>query len=348
MIQDEEMDVMISHGGYIKRLPPNDFRTQSRGGVGVSGMTTQENDFTETVMIGSTKDYLLLFSNQARVFWIKIYEIPLASRNSKGRSMNNLINLEEGEKIVRTINVKEFDERKLIMATANGHIKKTALSAYGHPKKRLGIIAMVLSEGDGLIDVQFTDGEDDVVLTTKNGLSIRFKEEEVRSMGRVSRGVKGMSLREGDQVVSMNIIESDKLIMTICENGYGKKSSFEDYRCAHRGGKGVKTVANIERNGLVVRSITVADDDELLMMTQEGIVVRISTADFRVLGRATSGVRLMKFKKDNDKIVSVVPLSLKEEADDIPKETANEDGSSENATPSENEVSEDAKPSEDQ
>jgi DNA gyrase subunit A len=338
MIQDEEMMVMISHGGYIKRLPPNDFRTQSRGGVGVSGMTTQENDFTETVIVGSTKDYLLLFSNQGRVFWIKIYEIPLASRNGKGRSINNLINLEDGEKIVRTINVKEFDDRELIMATAKGHIKKTVLSAYGHPKKRLGIIAMVLSEGDGLIDVQFTNGENEVVLTSKQGLSIRFKEEEVRSMGRVSRGVKGMSLKDGDQVVSMNIVEDDKLIMTICEKGYGKKSSFEDYRCAHRGGKGVKTVGNIERNGQVVSSITVAEDDELLMMTQEGIVVRISTADFRVLGRATAGVRLMKFKKDNDRIVSVVPLSLKEEATDIPKEASEElsESSSEEGSSEEN------------
>lgn len=331
MIQDEEMAVMISHGGYIKRIPPNDFRTQGRGGKGVSGMTTQENDFTETVMIGSTKDYLLLFSNQGRVFWIKIYEIPLATRNSKGRSINNLINLEAGEKIVRTLNVKDFDERELIMATSNGHIKKTALSAYGHPKKRLGIIAMVLSEGDNLIEVQLTNGKDDVVLTTLNGLSIRFNEEEVRSMGRVSRGVKGMSLKEGDKVVSMNIVEEDKLIMTICENGYGKKSSFEDYRCAHRGGKGVKTVANVERNGQVVSSLTVAEDDELLMMTQEGIVVRISTSDFRVLGRATSGVRLMKFKKDNDKIVSVVQLSVADEAEDIPKEVQSSEDESESS-----------------
>ena len=322
MIQDEEMAILLSHGGYIKRLAPAEFRTQGRGGVGVSGMATQENDFTEYMLIGSTKDYLLLFTNTGRVFWIKVYEIPLATRTSKGRSLNNLINLEEGEKVVNAIAVKEFDERELIMATAQGQVKKTALSAYGNPRKRLGIIAMVLVEGDGLIEVKLTSGKDDVVLTTRMGMSIRFNEQEIRSAGRVSQGVRGIALQEGDSVVSMNIVENDKYIMTICEKGYGKKSSFEDYRCAHRAGRGVKTIANIERNGVVVRSITVGDDDELLMLTQEGIVVRISTADFRVLGRTTSGVRLMKFKKSDDVIGSVVPLPIKDEAGAIPKEAA--------------------------
>ena len=336
MIQDEEMAILLSHGGYIKRLAPAEFRTQGRGGVGVSGMATQENDFTEYMLIGSTKDYLLLFTNTGRVFWIKVYEIPLATRTSKGRSLNNLINLEDGEKVVNAIAVKEFDERELIMSTALGQVKKTTLSAYGNPRKRLGIIAMVLVEGDGLIEVKLTSGKDDVVLTTRMGMSIRFNEEEIRSAGRVSQGVRGIALQEGDSVVSMNIVENDKYIMTICEKGYGKKSSFEDYRCAHRAGRGVKTIANIERNGAVVRSITVGDDDELLMLTQEGIVVRISTADFRVLGRTTSGVRLMKFKKSDDVIGSVVPLPVKDEARAIPKETAvvqdaTEDGAEDNS-----------------
>jgi len=320
MIQDEEMAVMLSHGGYIKRMALTEFRTQGRGGVGVSGMSTQENDFTEYMIIGSTKDYLLLFTNQGRVFWIKVYEIPQSSRTSKGRSIVNLINLEEGEKILTAIPVEKFDERELIMCTGNGQIKKTALAAYGNPRKRLGIIAIVLAEGDCLIDVKLTDGKSDVILTTKNGLSIRFNEVETRSMGRVSRGVRGMSLNEGDQVVSMNIVDNDKKIMTICENGYGKKSSFDDYRTAHRGGRGVKTIANIDRNGLVVRSITVGDDDELLMLTQEGMVLRISTADFRVLGRSTAGVKLFRMKKENDRIIAIVPLALSEEALDIPKE----------------------------
>jgi DNA gyrase subunit A len=322
MIQDEEMAILLSHSGYIKRLAPNEFRTQSRGGVGVNGMATQENDFTEYMLIGSTKDYLLLFTNTGRVFWIKVYEIPLATRTSKGRSLNNLINLEDGEKVVNAIAVKEFDERELVMATKLGQVKKTALSAYGNPRKRLGIIAMVLVEGDGLIEVKFSSGKDDLILTTRMGMSIRFNEEEIRSAGRVSQGVRGIALQEGDTVVSMNIVENDKFIMTVCEKGYGKKSSFDDYRCAHRAGRGVKTIANIERNGVVVRSITVAEDDELLMLTQEGIVVRISTSDFRVLGRTTSGVRLMKFKKADDVIGSVVPLPVKDEANDIPVEKA--------------------------
>lgn len=326
MIQDEEMAVMISHGGYIKRMPPSEFRTQGRGGKGVSAMATQENDFTEYLMIGSTKDYLMLFTNKGRVFWIKVYEIPLASRNSKGRSFNNFINLEDDEKVVNTMNVKDFDARELIMATSQGMIKKTALTAYSNAKKRIGIIAIVLSEGDDLIDVRLSSGEDEIVLTTHNGQSIRFNEEEVRSVGRASKGVRGMNLCDGDKVVSMNIVEKDKLMMTICANGYGKKSSFEEYTLRHRGGKGVKTVANIERNGPVVRSMTVADDDELLMLTQEGMLVRISTSDFRVLGRATSGVRLMKFKKAEDRIISVVPLPIKDEVEDIPKEEALPEG----------------------
>lgn len=319
MIQDEEMAVMLSHGGYIKRMALTEFRTQGRGGVGVSGMSTQENDFTEYMITGSTKDYLLLFTNKGRVFWLKIYEIPQSSRTSKGRSIVNLMNLEEGEKILTTIPVKDFDERQLIMCTANGQIKKTALAAYGNPRKRLGIIAIVLGEGDSLIDVKLTDGKADVILTSQNGLSIRFNEEEARSMGRVSRGVRGMSLAKSDQVVSMNIVDNEKKIMTICENGYGKKSSFDDYRTAHRGGKGVKTINNIERNGQVVRSITVADDDELLMLTQEGMVLRISTSDFRVLGRSTAGVKLFRMKKDNDRVIAVVPLALSDEAEDIQK-----------------------------
>jgi DNA gyrase subunit A len=330
MIQDEEMAIMISHGGYIKRLPPSEFRTQGRGGKGVTGMATQENDFTEYLMIGSTKDYLMLFTNKGKVFWIKVYEIPLASRNSKGRSFNNFINLEDDEKVVNTINVKDFDERELIMATAQGMIKKTALTAYSNAKKRIGIIAIVLSEGDDLIDVRLSSGQDEIVLTSMNGQSIRFNEEEVRSVGRASKGVRGMNLAAEDKVVSMNIVEAEKLMMTICEKGYGKKSSFEEYSVRHRGGKGVKTVGNIDRNGTVVRSMTVAEDDELLMLTQEGMVVRISTSDFRVLGRATSGVRLMKFKKAEDRIISVVPLPIKDEVEDIPKEeAAKEEGSTE-------------------
>lgn len=322
MIQDEDMVIMLSHGGYIKRMAPSEFKVQNRGGMGVTGMSTKEDDITEYMLVGSTKDYLLLFTNQGRVFWLKVWEIPQSSRGSKGRSINNLIDLNENEKILNAIPVKEFDDRELIFATSSGQVKKTALSAYGHPKKRLGIIAIVLAEGDSLIDVQFTNGENDVVLSTRQGMSIRFNEEEVRSMGRVSKGVRGMSLKGDDQVVSMNIVDNDKTIMTVCSKGYGKKSSFEDYRCAHRGGKGVKTIANIERNGEVVRSLTIGDEEELLMLTQEGMVNRISSGDFRVLGRTTSGVRIMKFKKDGDSIVAVVPLLISEEGEDIPKEEA--------------------------
>lgn len=321
LIQDEEMAIMMSHGGYVKRLPLVEFKTQGRGGVGVAGMNTQDNDFTEYLFIASTKDYLLLFTNKGKVYWLKVYEIPQMGRTSKGRSMVNLLNMDKEEKILTAIPVSKFDDRELIMSTAMGMVKKTALSAYSHAKKRLGIIAIVLGEGDSLIDVKLTSGKNDVVLTSKKGLSIRFSEEECRSIGRVSRGVRGMNLSSDDEIVSMNIIEDNKKIMTICEKGFGKKSNFDDYRRAHRGGKGVKTIANIERNGYVVRSISVADDDELLILTQEAMVLRISTSAFRVLGRSTSGVKLIRMKSETDKIISVVPIPVQDEVSEIPAET---------------------------
>lgn len=325
LIQDEEMAVMISHSGYIKRIALDQFKTQGRGGMGVVGMNTQDDDFTESLLVASTKDYLLIFTNKGRVYWLKVYFIPLMGRTSKGRAIANLLNMSKDEKILATIPVDKFDNRELLMATAMGMAKKTALSAYSHPKKGIGIIAIVLAEKDSLIDVKLTSGEDDVVLTTKRGMSIRFPEAECRSMGRVSKGVRGINLNPGDQVVSMNIVEKEKLIMTICENGYGKKSSFEAYRTAHRGGKGVKTIINIARNGHVVRSLTVGDDDELLILTEKGKVVRISTHNIRVLGRSTSGVRLVRLKHNDDKIVAVVPLPLKDEVDDIPEEKVDDD-----------------------
>lgn len=327
LIQDEEMAIMLSNSGNIKRIALDEFKTQGRGGKGVTGMNTQENDFTEYLFVASTKDYLLLFTNLGKIYWLKVYEIPLMGRTSKGRSIVNLVNMEKDEKILTAIPVSQFDDRELVMATANGMVKKTALSAYSNARKRLGIIALVLGEGDSLIDVKLTNGDDHIILTSKKGMAIHFPEEECRSQGRVSRGVRGITLAKGDSVVSMNIVEKEKNIMTICESGYGKKSSFDDYRITHRGGKGVKAIANMERNGDVVRSLTVGEEDELLILTQEAMVLRISTSTFREQGRSTSGVRVIRFKKDNDKIISIVPLAIADEAGEVEKVEEGEDSS---------------------
>ena len=349
LIQDEEMTIMLSNGGNIKRIALDEFRTQGRGGVGITGMNTQESDFTQYLFVASTKDYLLLFTNLGRIYWLKVYEIPLMGRSSKGRSIINLVNMEKNEKILTAIPVSNFDDRELVMATAKGMVKKTALSAYSNARKRLGIIAIVLGEEDTLIDVKLTDGEDDIILTTKNGMATRFSEKECRSLGRVSRGVRGIKLNESDSVISMNIIEKDKNIMTICENGYGKKTNFDEYRVAHRGGKGVKAIANMERNGLVVKSLTVGDEDELLILTQEAMVLRISTSTFREQGRSTSGVRVIRFKKENDKIISIVPLALADEAEiveavEILDETSDGNSTEANIEPNPTEGNTEAKP----
>ena len=307
LIPDEKVALLLSHRGYMKRLSLDEFRTQGRGGKGVTGMNTKEDDFTEFLIAASSKDYLLLFTNLGRVYWIKAYEIPEMGRASQGRAVVNLLSVEAGERILTAIPVNAFDDRELVMATARGTIKKTALEAYSHPKKT-GILAIVLEDGDSLIDVSLVTGDkEDIVLTTAQGLSIRFPERECRSMGRVSRGVQGITLGEGDRVVSMNLLEKGATILTLCENGYGKKSDFDAYRVTHRGGKGVKTISNMERNGPVVRSLTVHEEDEVLLLTNQGMMLRFPTSDLRVLGRATGGVRLMRME-EGDKVEAVVRL----------------------------------------
>ncbi len=322
LIHDDEMAVMLSHGGYIKRLPTSEFRTQGRGGKGVVGMNTRDDDFTENLVIANNKDYLLLFTDYGKVYWKKVYEVPQSSRTGKGRSIANLLNMENDEKILTAIPVREFDERHLMFATANGVVKKTALSAYSNPK-RMGIKAIVLDEGDTLIDVKFTTGKEDIILSTAQGMSIRFVEKECRPMGRVSRGVRGIDLRGEDKVVSMNVVDAEGEILTICAKGYGKKSDFSAFRTTHRGGKGVKTIANIIRNGVIIRSLTVTDQDEVLLLTKHSKVLRFAVAKLRTLGRNTSGVRLIRLE-DDDTVESVVPLAIADEAEDI-QSTAVED-----------------------
>lgn len=315
LIKDEEVAILISHRGYAKRLAITEFRTQGRGGVGVTGMSTHDNDVTEHLIISRTKNMLLFFTDKGKVYWLKSYQIPEMGRASRGRALVNILHMSQQENILSVLSIQDFDERQVVMATANGVVKKTSLTAYSNPKKT-GIKAIVLDDNDSLIDVKLTTGDEEIILTSKSGMSIRFHEEECRSMGRVSRGVRGMKLKKGDTVVSMNIVNSEGEILTICENGYGKKSSFEDFRQTHRGGKGVKTIANIKRNGPVIRSMTVYDGDEIMILTNEGKVLRISTAQLRTLGRATSGVRMIRLREE-DVIREVVPLAIKEEVEEI-------------------------------
>jgi DNA gyrase subunit A len=316
LITDEEVLVMISHSGYIKRMPIDTYRKQGRGGRGIIGSSTKEDDFIEHMFTASTLDYLLAFTDKGKCHWLRVYNIPSLSRQSKGRNIINLLNLGKA-KVESIINVREFDDRQLIMATQNGVVKKTVLSAYGNPRVK-GVNAIKLDENDALIGVAVTSGSDEIVLGTSNGMAIRFSEEQARSMGRVSRGVRGIKLRPGDLVVDMVIVEPDGSLLTVCENGYGKRTSIEDYRQQSRGGLGLINIKATERNGKVVALKAVHDADELMMISANGIIIRTGLEDIRAIGRNTAGVRMIKLKGD-DKLVAVERLA-KVEGDEVDDE----------------------------
>ncbi len=314
LITDEEVLVMISHSGYLKRMPVDTYRKQGRGGRGIIGSSTKEDDFIEHLFTANTHDYLLVFTDQGICHWLRVYHIPTMSRQSKGRNIANLLNLGDA-KITSIINVREFDARQLVMATRNGIVKKTVLSAYGNPRSN-GVIAIKLDFGDLLIGVSITSGSDDIILGTKNGMAIRFNESDARSLGRVSRGVKGIKLREGDEVVDMVIASEGASLLTVCENGYGKRSSLEDYRVQTRGGIGLKNMKTSERNGMVVGLKAVDDDDELMLISAGGIIIRTGLEQVRTIGRNTAGVRMIKLKKE-DKLVAVERLAVDEEDESL-------------------------------
>ena len=317
-IVEEDMVVTISHTGYIKRNAVTLYRAQRRGGKGKTGMKTKEEDFVEQLFIASTKDYLMFFTDAGKVYWLKVYEIPEAGRAARGKAIVNLLNLAAGEKITTILAVKEFVEDKFIMmATRHGVVKKTSLMEYSHPRVG-GIIAVNLDEGDKLITVALTDGRQDVLLASKNGKSIRFKEEDVRTVGRVSRGVRGMSLEGDDLVIGMAILNehfTDSTLFTVTENGYGKRTEIGEYRCQSRGGKGVITIKTNERNGCVVDIKQVSDDNDLMLITDQGKILRVPVAGFSIIGRNTQGVRLM-VKEENERVVAVARLAEKEEAEE--------------------------------
>jgi DNA gyrase subunit A len=316
-IVEEDMVVNITHTGYIKRSAVSLYRAQRRGGKGKTGIKTKEEDFVEHLFIASTKDYMLFFTDAGKVYWLKVYELPEGGRATRGKAIVNLLNLSQGEKISAILTVREFSEDKYIMmATRQGVVKKTPLLEYSHPRAG-GIIAVNLDEGDKLIAVALTDGKQDVLLASSHGKSIRFREEDARPMGRVTRGVRGMTLEDDDVVIGMEIVNdmTGSTIFTVTENGFGKRTELAEYRAQTRGGKGVITIKTTDRNGCVVDIKQVTDENDLMLISDQGKILRVSVAGFSVIGRNTQGVRLM-VTEENERLVAVAKLAEKEEQED--------------------------------
>jgi DNA gyrase subunit A len=306
LITDEEMVITLSHQGYIKRNPLSAYRSQRRGGKGLIGMETKEEDFVEQLFIGATHDYMLFFSNLGRLYWLKAFQLPEAGRATRGKALVNLLTLSEGERITTALPVRDFKEGFLVMFTKKGIVKKTALEKYSNPRGK-GIITIALDEGDELIAVRKTDGKSDLIIGTRNGLAIRFNEEDVRDMGRTAKGVKGIRLSKGDEVVSAEMAEEKTAILTVTERGQGKRSAIEDYPVQGRGGKGVISIKTTEKGGKAVGLMQVRDEDELVMITSSGKLIRTVSKDISLHGRNTQGVRLMDVEGD-DKIVSIAKV----------------------------------------
>lgn len=319
---DDAMIITISHLGYIKRTPLSEFRAQHRGGVGAKGSDTREEDFIEYIYPASMHNYMLFFTQKGRCYWLKVYEIPEGAKNSKGRAIQNLLNIEAGDKVNAFIRVKRLDDEDfinshyLIFCTKKGIIKKTCLEAYSRPRQN-GVNAIVIREDDQVIQVRMTDGNAEVLMANRNGRAIRFHESTVRVMGRVSTGVKGMTLDgDDDEVVGMITMtgKPDETVMVVSEQGYGKRSDLDDYRITNRGGKGVKTLNVTEKTGKLVSIKNVNDSNDLVIINKSGITLRLKVADIRVMGRATQGVRLINLEKRNDEIASVCKVDSEEEA----------------------------------
>ncbi|MBW1886883.1 MAG: DNA gyrase subunit A [Deltaproteobacteria bacterium] len=307
LIAEEDMVVTISHNGYIKRNPISLYRAQRRGGKGMTGVKPKEEDFVELLFVASSHDYLLFFTNKGIVHWKKVHEIPEAGRMSRGKAIVNLLDLKREEKVATTLSLRDFQEgRYIVMATKEGLVKKTDLLSYSHPRTS-GIIALKIKEEDELIAARVTKGEQDIFLTTRKGKSIRFGEYGLRSMGRVASGNIGIRLEKGDKVVGMEILNEGATILTVTENGYGKRTRTEEYRSQARGGKGILTIKTSERNGPVVCAYQVTNQDQLMIITEQGKIIRFRVMDISVIGRNTQGVKLIGLG-EGEKVVGVARL----------------------------------------
>ena len=339
MIPNDEVLITISHLGYIKRTTLSEYRSQGRGGVGSKGATTRDEDFVEEMVMANNHDYMLFFTEQGRCFWLKVYEIPEGSKTSKGRAIQNIINLPKEDKVMAYINTKDLKDEEYInshyimMCTKKGVVKKTSLEAYSRPRTN-GINAITIREGDQLLEAKMTTGKSHIMMAVKSGKAIHFEEEKVRAMGRTAAGVRGIRLAsEDDEVVGMICIEDqESTVLVVAENGYGKRSAVEDYRITNRGGKGVKTINITEKTGKLISLKNVTDQDDLMVINKSGITIRIGVDTLRVMGRATQGVKLIRLR-DDDSIASVAKVSKFESDDEDNLDLNNTD-----STDTENEV----------
>jgi DNA gyrase subunit A len=312
LIVEEDMVVTISHEGYIKRNAVALYRAQRRGGRGKIGATTRDEDFVEHLFIASTHSYLLFFTTAGKVYWRKVHEIPQAGRAARGRSVTNLLSLKPEEKLSAFLPVREFQEnRYLLFATRRGLVKKTDLMQYASPRPS-GIIAIALEQNDEVIGVRLTDGTREAILSTRDGQAIRFKEDEVRPMGRDTYGVWGMRLDEGDEAVALDLVEMGATLLAVAENGYGKRTEMDEYRLTRRGGKGIITMKTTEKTGRVIGVRMVTDDDQIMLVTSGGKVIRLRVNEIRVIGRNTQGVRLIDLES-GERVASVARLAERED-----------------------------------
>ncbi len=323
LIQEKQVAVTLTHLGYLKRIPVDTYKTQKRGGKGITGLTTRENDFVKNLIMTSTHDYLMFFTNTGKAHRIKAYEIPEANRNAKGTPAVNFLNLMQRERITAVIPIKEFSEDKfLIGVTKNGTIKKTSLSNFDTARKT-GIIAMNLKDDDQLVDIKETSGSDNVIIVTKHGKCICFSEDDVRPMGRIAGGVRAIKLEGDDEVVSMELVQPGQELFVVTTNGYGKRTPVKEYKIQVRGGKGLLTYdkSKFKKTGELVGAVAVAEDDEIMLINSDGIIIRIEAKDVSVLGRATQGVKIMKVEEESN-IISLAKVIKEDDEDDIPEEEA--------------------------
>ena len=315
LIADEDMAITVTNTGYIKRTAISTYRMQRRGGKGRIGMRTREEDFVSHLFVASTHAYIMIFSDRGRAYWLKVHEIPDVGPGGKGKAIANLVSMEEGEKIAALLAVMEFPEVEgqqfVVMGTRKGVIKKTDLSAFSNPRAG-GIIAMGVEGGDAVIAVELSDGKEQIFLGTRNGMAIRFDETDVRPMGRMAYGVRGITLRDDDEVVAMEVVREGGTLLTVAQNGYGKRTELEEYRLQSRGGIGIINIQTSDRNGKVVGIAYVHDDDHLMLISQQGMILRMRAGDVRAIGRATQGVRLIEME-EGDEVVSLAKLAEKEE-----------------------------------
>ena len=333
---DDQMVITISHLGYIKRTPLADFRTQNRGGVGSKGSETRDEDFVEHIYPATMHNTMMFFTQRGKCYWLKVYEIPEGTKNSKGRAIQNMLNIEPGDVVTAYLRVKNLNDAEFInshyvlFCTKDGVIKKTLLEQYSRPRQN-GVNAITIREDDRVIEVRMTNGDNDIIIANRNGRAIRFHESAVRVMGRTATGVRGMTLDEdgADEVIGMVCIKDfeTESIMVVSEQGYGKRSEIEDYRKTNRGGKGVKTLNITEKTGKLVAIKTVTDENDLMIINKSGITIRLKVEDVRIMGRATQGVRLINLEKRNDHIGSVCKVMTESEAaeEGILNEEAGED-----------------------